>query len=378
MPYHRRWRRGCKACAIAIPGWLSSLVSLASRAPDPAAGVAAPSDPRSGRERKRTGRPCCTRSDLRRGVPGSTGPHHGHRPPGRHRPRRRSTRSGSGSLDAADLMRQLVYLPNASLLVAEVRREIAGGALLVLRPSVVAGGYVGTIDLLVVAPGPRRGPRDGRAPGGAPPVREQQGLLDRSRPPQPSDPADLARLERAGFAPPGQRSGGPSRRPVRPPAEPSAPGGRKAGPPHHIGVTCGQERRRLRGRGEHLLRGQGGRRGHRLRHAAEVGHRRTRLRPRVRLHRARPGQREPAQLPPVPRAPPVQGRQQGHPQVRRRQGQGEPRHRARRRPDEDRPQPRHRRHRVGRRRLRLGDPRRPGDGRPRARSSASAATRRRT
>ena len=37
----------------------------------------------------------------------------------------------------------------------------------------------------------------------------------------------------------------------------------------------GQERRRLRGRGEHLLRGQGGRRGHRLRHAPEVGHRRA-------------------------------------------------------------------------------------------------------
>jgi hypothetical protein len=37
-------------------------------------------------------------------------------------------RSGSGSLDAADLLRQLVYLPNASLLVAEMRREIVGGA----------------------------------------------------------------------------------------------------------------------------------------------------------------------------------------------------------------------------------------------------------
>src|SRR5262245_24419862 len=36
------------------------------------------------------------------------------------------TRSGPGSLDAADLMRQLVYLPNASLLVAEVRRALAG------------------------------------------------------------------------------------------------------------------------------------------------------------------------------------------------------------------------------------------------------------
>ena len=51
--------------------------------------------------------------------------------------------SGRGSLDAADLLRQLVYLPNASLVVAEVRRELVGGALLVLRPSVTAGGYVG-------------------------------------------------------------------------------------------------------------------------------------------------------------------------------------------------------------------------------------------
>jgi Acetyltransferase (GNAT) family len=108
-------------------------------------------------------------------------------------------RSGRGSLDAAGLMRQLVYLPNASLLVAEVRRELAGGALLVLRPSVVAGGYVGTIDLLVVAP-----EHDAD--------RVTNALLEellRSasnkgcstvEAAEPSDPADLARLERAGFA----------------------------------------------------------------------------------------------------------------------------------------------------------------------------------
>ena len=60
----------------------------------------------------------------------------------------------------------------------------------------------------------------------------------------------------------------------------------------------------------------------------------------------------------------LQGRQQGHPQVRRRQGQGEPRHRARRGPDEDRAEPGRRRDRVRRRRLRARDPRRPGDGRP--------------
>jgi predicted N-acetyltransferase YhbS len=55
-------------------------------------------------------------------------------------------------LGAADLMRQLVYLPQASIVVAEAQRVVVGGAILALRPSVRAGGYVGTIDLLVVDP----------------------------------------------------------------------------------------------------------------------------------------------------------------------------------------------------------------------------------
>ena len=116
--------------------------------------------------------------------------------------RRTMPGAGSGSLDAADLLRQLVYLPNASLLVAETRREIVGGALLVLRPSVTAGGYVGTVDFLVVAP-----EHDAD--------RITESLLEellRSagnkgcstvEAAQPSDPASLARLERAGFAPAG-------------------------------------------------------------------------------------------------------------------------------------------------------------------------------
>ena len=58
----------------------------------------------------------------------------------------------SGPLGGADLLRQLVYLPQASIFVAEVRREVVGGAVLALRPSVRAGGYVGTVDLLVVDP----------------------------------------------------------------------------------------------------------------------------------------------------------------------------------------------------------------------------------
>jgi len=56
----------------------------------------------------------------------------------------------SSPMDAADLLRQLVYLPQASVFVAEARREVVGGAILALRPSVRAGGFVGTVDLLVV------------------------------------------------------------------------------------------------------------------------------------------------------------------------------------------------------------------------------------
>jgi GNAT superfamily N-acetyltransferase len=107
-----------------------------------------------------------------------------------------------GSLDAANLLRQLVYLPHASVLVAEARRELVGGALLVLRPSVVAGGYVGTVDLLVVAP-------DHDADRVTDALLEE--LLRSAsnkgcswvEASEPSDPADLARLERAGFAPAG-------------------------------------------------------------------------------------------------------------------------------------------------------------------------------
>jgi GNAT superfamily N-acetyltransferase len=59
---------------------------------------------------------------------------------------------GAGPLGGADLLRQLVYLPQASIFIAEARREVVGGAVLALRPSVRAGGYVGTVDLLVVDP----------------------------------------------------------------------------------------------------------------------------------------------------------------------------------------------------------------------------------
>jgi GNAT superfamily N-acetyltransferase len=55
--------------------------------------------------------------------------------------------------DVADLLRQLVYLPNATVLVALDGRQVVGAGALCLRPSVRHGGLVGSVDLLVVDPG---------------------------------------------------------------------------------------------------------------------------------------------------------------------------------------------------------------------------------
>ena len=99
---------------------------------------------------------------------------------------------------AGDLLRQLVFIPQASVFVAETRRSLVGAAVLALRPSVRAGGYIGTVDLLVVGPG-----QDADAVTAA--------LLDeiiRSagnkgcsvvEAPLPSDPDTLARWGRHGF-----------------------------------------------------------------------------------------------------------------------------------------------------------------------------------
>jgi hypothetical protein len=63
------------------------------------------------------------------------------------------TPGGNAPIDAIGLMRQLVYLPNASVALVETGRQLAGGAVLGLRPSIRVGGFVGTVDLLVVADG---------------------------------------------------------------------------------------------------------------------------------------------------------------------------------------------------------------------------------
>ena len=104
-----------------------------------------------------------------------------------------------GPLNAGDLLRQLVYLPHASVFVAEARREVVGGSVLVLRPSVVAGGYVGTVDLLVVDPA-----HDADRVAEALVEETLRSASNKGctvvEAAQPEDPADRARFERLGFS----------------------------------------------------------------------------------------------------------------------------------------------------------------------------------
>lgn len=52
----------------------------------------------------------------------------------------------------SDLLRQLIYLPNATVIVALSGRQVVGTAVLCLRPSIRQGGLVGTIDILALDP----------------------------------------------------------------------------------------------------------------------------------------------------------------------------------------------------------------------------------
>lgn len=112
--------------------------------------------------------------------------------------------TAAGLNGAADVLRQMVYLPNITLLVALDGRDLVGVAVLALRPSVISGGLVGTIDLLSVEPGT-----------------EDEGVVEallheliRSARNKgcvvlegaiPTEPSELARWETAGFAEAGPR-----------------------------------------------------------------------------------------------------------------------------------------------------------------------------
>lgn len=56
----------------------------------------------------------------------------------------------AGARDA-DLLRTLLYLPSATVVVAEVERRIVGLGVLAIRPSVRPGPFIGSIDALAAA-----------------------------------------------------------------------------------------------------------------------------------------------------------------------------------------------------------------------------------
>jgi ribosomal protein S18 acetylase RimI-like enzyme len=55
-----------------------------------------------------------------------------------------------GGRDEADYLRNLLFLPSATVLVAEAQRRIVGFGVLAIRPSVHSGPFVGVIDELGV------------------------------------------------------------------------------------------------------------------------------------------------------------------------------------------------------------------------------------
>src|SRR3954454_7826258 len=104
---------------------------------------------------------------------------------------------------AADVLRQMVYLPNASLLVALDGRMLVGVAVLALRPSVSAGGLIGTVDLLCVEPGQEEGVTDSLLHELIRSARNKGCVVLEGE--VPSEPADLPRWEAAGFTEDGPR-----------------------------------------------------------------------------------------------------------------------------------------------------------------------------
>lgn len=106
--------------------------------------------------------------------------------------------------NAADVLRQMVYLPNAAVTVALDGRMVVGVAVLSLRPSVSAGGLVGNVDLLAVEPGHELdGIVEGLLRELVRSARNKGCVILESD--VPVDPADLARWESVGFSDAGPR-----------------------------------------------------------------------------------------------------------------------------------------------------------------------------
>jgi GNAT superfamily N-acetyltransferase len=106
--------------------------------------------------------------------------------------------------DAADVLRQIIYLPHGAMIVALDGRMVVGVAILALRPSVAAGGLVGTVDLLALEPGYELdGVLEGLLAELARTARNKGCVALESE--LPDDPAALPRWERAGFSESGPR-----------------------------------------------------------------------------------------------------------------------------------------------------------------------------
>jgi ribosomal protein S18 acetylase RimI-like enzyme len=58
-----------------------------------------------------------------------------------------------GGTDEADYLRNLLFVPSATVVVAEAQRRIVGMGVLAIRPSVRSGPFVGVIDELGVGRG---------------------------------------------------------------------------------------------------------------------------------------------------------------------------------------------------------------------------------
>ncbi|HEX2766524.1 MAG TPA: hypothetical protein VHR55_07825 [Candidatus Limnocylindria bacterium] len=57
----------------------------------------------------------------------------------------------TATTDAADILRNLLFVPSATVIVAEHEREVTGVGVLAIRPSVRSGPFVGVIDELGLA-----------------------------------------------------------------------------------------------------------------------------------------------------------------------------------------------------------------------------------
>jgi GNAT superfamily N-acetyltransferase len=106
--------------------------------------------------------------------------------------------------DAADVLRQLIYLPNASLIVCLDGRMILGAGALVIRPSVVSVGLIGTVDLLVIEPGNELDGVDDALLRELMRLARNKGCVALEGD-VPEEPAELSRWEVMGFAEAGAR-----------------------------------------------------------------------------------------------------------------------------------------------------------------------------